>query len=51
MTSTVSRCRPRRVGGPQEPRPAEAEAAVSDELVESLLETFPASDPPSWTAS
>jgi len=38
------------VDGPQDSRPGEAEAALSDELLESLIETFPASDPPSWTA-
>jgi hypothetical protein len=37
--------------GPPQDRPASDVEAHDDELlVESLIETFPASDPPSWTA-
>ena len=52
MTSTASpRRRRSRANEPQEPQPGDAEAVPSDdELVESLIETFPASDPPSWAA-
>jgi hypothetical protein len=50
MTSAERRRRPTRVDRPKELRSGDAEAALSDELVESLIETFPASDPPSWTA-
>jgi len=50
MTSAVTPRRRRPAVTPEEPRPSDAEAAFGDELVESLIETFPASDPPSWTA-
>jgi hypothetical protein len=50
MTSAARR--PGQPDGPPKDRPvSDAEEAPSDEsLVESLIESFPTSDPPSWTA-
>jgi hypothetical protein len=50
MTSAIRR--PGRPDGLLEDSPAgDAEEADNDELLfESLIESFPASDPPSWTA-
>jgi hypothetical protein len=49
---TAARRRTSRPDWPPQDRPvSDAEEAHGDELlVESLMETFPASDPPSWTA-
>jgi hypothetical protein len=55
MTSRPLRHRNKKAGQThgrplQQNQTAETETITSDELDESLIETFPASDPPAWVA-
>jgi hypothetical protein len=50
MTSRTSHHRRRKVRANARPFQEIEPGAITDEITESLIETFPASDPPAWIA-